>query len=110
MKYLYTKPIQRNSDIRLKKSRNYKVLVWMSVGLLILLQIYFAVQTATRGAELANLEIQQSKLAKANQGLAEQLVESSSLTKIQNQADSLGYVPSQKRIFIGGKDFFAKLP
>ncbi len=76
------------------------MLPWVSVGILIVIQIFFAIQTSTFGAELSSLEYQQSEIKKQTEELKSSLVEKSSLTTTDYKAESLGFMSPKHVVFL----------
>lgn len=66
----------------------------------VLIQIYNAISTLSLGAEIAKIEKEKKLLVEKNRELKSQLVEKSSLTKLNLAAGEKGYSPVQKTIYI----------
>ena len=72
--------------------------------------VFLTIETATSGARLAQLEQEEAALLKRNQELAEQLVKTTSLTNLAEEAEVLGFRKPSQVIYISEKEIVAKLP
>lgn len=73
---------------------------WVILGILIVTQIFFTIQTATMGAELSMLEHKSIEITKKNMELQAQLVSRSSLSESQEAAENLGYIKPMNVVFM----------
>jgi hypothetical protein len=89
---------------------NRKLLLWVEVILFVGMQVMFAIHTATSGARLAALEVEQEAITKLNQQEKEQLVVHSSLSGIEKKADELGFGEPETVLYITVEDFVAHVP
>lgn len=82
------------------------------VGFLIFLAttVFFAIEAAASGAQLSSLEKEELELTRINSELSEKILEKSSLTKIEEKADEMGFVKSEEIFYIPNQKTFAKLP
>ncbi len=79
------------------------------VGILIILQIFTAVQTSSSGAVLANLEKKELELIKQNQELSNAVIDNNSLLNIREKSEELGYSSPQETFYITDQDTVALL-
>jgi len=89
------------------KSKN---IIWLFVAAFVSLQVFYTIQTATVGAQLANLELEEKELLKSNQDLSSNLVRSSSLSELEQTADELGFNKPLKTFYVSTDEFVAQLP
>ncbi len=68
------------------------------------------IQGASTGAELLVLEEEKLSLVAKNQELSAKLVESTSLLKVGEVADDLGFSQPQETLYIIEKESVAQLP
>lgn len=73
---------------------------WSIVFTLVAAQIYLAIQISTMGAELSVLEHSQTVIARENQELELSLVKKSSLSSIEQKAESNGYSYPKKMVYL----------
>jgi hypothetical protein len=90
--------------------RNRKILIWFAVALFVILQVFFTIQTATSGAQLAALEMEEEKLLKENRLLAGKLVASTSLVDIQENTEELEFSKPENLLYVDIGEFVAKAP
>ncbi len=82
-----------------KKKKITKLIIPLFVAFIIA-TVLLTIQTATSGAKIANLENKQEELAKENRELNDRLIRMSSLTKISEEADELGFVKPSDIIYL----------
>lgn len=75
-----------------------------------LVVVFLTIETATSGAQLAQLEQEEAVLTKQNRELSDQLVKASSLTSLGEEAEVLGFKKPSQIIYITEKEAVAKLP
>ena len=100
----------RNPKIIKKASGAKKLVLWFILAGVMVVQVFFAIETATLGANLASLEEKERELAKKNQELSDELVKTTSLSAIGGMAEKLGFFKPQKAIYITGEETVAKAP
>ena len=84
-----------------KINRNKKIYIpWFVFGLVFLLTILFTIQTATSGAEFAEVESVKSNLITENKLLEGDVIKLSSLKKLEENAQELGYLKPLHIIYI----------
>lgn len=71
--------------------------------------VILGIQSAFLSNELLSIERKKDLLLKENQKLEEQIVEMSSIAKIEETAQSLGFVKPQKVIYIKETQIVAKV-
>jgi cell division protein FtsL len=89
---------------------NTKVLASMVLGLFVVFYLFLTLQTVSSGTKLDSLEKTEQDLAKQNKDLTLQLVEASSLTKLSQKAQDLGFGKPQLTVYLTQEDAVAKLP
>ncbi len=72
--------------------------------------VFLAIETATSGAQVAQLEQEEAVLTKQNRELSDQLVKASSLVTLGEEAKVLGFEKPSQVIYITEKEVVAKLP
>lgn len=82
-----------------KKKKLTKLIIPLGIAFIVV-TVYLTIQTATAGAKIANLEQKQEELAKENRELSDKLIRTSSLTKISEKADELGFVKPSDIIYL----------
>ena len=104
----------RRKKMHIKKRRfvliNRKKLTWLALAVFVVLQVFFTIQTATSGAELATLETEREQLLKENRMLAGRLVQSTSLTEIQENTGELEFSKPKNLFYVNLDEFVAKAP
>lgn len=102
----------RKRKTSLKKTqfvpKNRKPLIWFTLAIFVILQVFFTIQTATSGAQLASLETEEEKLLKENRLLAGKLVGSTSLVDIQKNTEELEFVKPTDVLYINAGEFVAR--
>ena len=83
--------------------------MWIIVFMLVVASIYITIQTATSGAELAQLERSRQELARENQRLSSRLIRMSSLTNIEVSAENEGFVEATNTVYLTEPSTFATL-
>lgn len=84
--------------------------VWILLAGFVVFNIFSTIETATTGAEIANLEEKQAVLLGENRAFSDQIVNQSSLITIETKAQEMGYAKPQNLIYIAEKEVVAKLP
>jgi len=103
--------VNRNKQKKvLLKQINKRNIIWLFIAVFVCIQVLFTIQTASIGAKLAQLEREAEDLTKNNQGLSRYLVESSSLTEMEETADELGFIKPLNTFYISMEEFVAQLP
>lgn len=83
-------------------------LVWFLAFVLLALHVFFAVQTSAMGARIAFYEEEIQNIEKENDDLSRNLINSTSLTKLSQVSDELGYQKSGNMLYIHSEESFAK--
>ncbi len=99
--------IQMSNRFTLGLTRRVIVVLLM---ILIAEQVLFAIQVATFGSKLAQLEQKRLEISKVNEDISKELIQSTSLTKIQTLSDKLGFEKSTIMWYLNSVDAVAKLP
>ena len=94
------------------KKRKTKVfpLLWIIFGIFLVSSVFFTIETATKGAQLAKLEKEEKMLTEENRQLSSQLIQLSSLTNLEAKAKDLGFSKPAKIIYISEPSGVAKVP
>jgi hypothetical protein len=87
-----------------------KKILWMTLFICTVITVFFAVEQATKGSEIAILEKEETTLSNQNKELTERLVQLSSLNGIEKKAEGIGFVKPSKLMYISEKEAVAKLP
>jgi hypothetical protein len=82
---------------------------WFFAFVLVSTQIFFAIQISTMGGELAHLEHEQISIAKENQQMQLELVQKSSLSKVIESSETLGYQEPKHIVFVESDNTVAQL-
>lgn len=91
---------QRKVDINWKQYANKRTFGWVILAVLVIVQVFFTIQTSAMGAELSMYEHRSIELLKENQELKTALVSHSSLSETQAKADELGYARPASIVFV----------
>jgi hypothetical protein len=73
---------------------------WTIFGVLVAIQIFFAIQISTFGAELSVLENQSTEILKTSQGVRTEVISKLSLTEAEDKSESLGFEKPKKVVFV----------
>lgn len=104
MRYKYQKRTKKVRPIRFEK----KNAIWLLVFMLFSLQVFFAVQTSSAGADISNIEEEVGRLQKENEELSIKLISSTSLTKLSQESEKLGFKKYENTLYLQKIDSFAK--
>jgi hypothetical protein len=99
----------------IKKKKNNlnkisKTVLWAILLICAAITVFFAVEQATRGSEIALLEKEKIVLDNQKRELTDKLVQSSSLNGAEKKAEELGFAKPSNLIYISEKEAVAKLP
>ncbi len=86
----------------MKKKRFFRLPVFavMIVFVLFVATVFFAIKSSSQGASLLVLENKAIELEAQNQDIKDKIVGSTSLTKIEKNANDLGMVKPEKFIYL----------
>ncbi len=86
----------------MKQKRFFKLPVFAGVIVFILFvaTVFFAIKSSSQGANLVVLENKAVELEAQNQEIKDKIVASTSLTKIEKNADGLGMVKPEKFMYL----------
>lgn len=87
-----------------------KVILLVSIAAFLIGTVFFAIEAATSGAEVAALEHQEALLVSENKELADQVMEFSSLSSVEGKAGELNFVKPEKVVYLNGEETIAKIP
>jgi hypothetical protein len=73
---------------------------WIFLGVLVAIQIFFAIQISTFGGELSVVESESNEIARINQGLKTEVITKLSLTDAEEKAVSMGFEKPKKVVFV----------
>ena len=94
---------QRKIEFDWKKYANKRMAGWLVLAVLVIVQVFFTIQTSAMGAELSMYEHKSIEFTKENQELKTALVNQSSLSETQTKADELGYARPSTVVFVKEK-------
>ena len=98
----------KNYDKRKWSVLNRKNIVWYFSFLILTLHIIIAVQTSSMGAKIALYEEGENRLKKENQELSMNLIDSTSLTKLDLLSGEMGFKKIENTLYLQTGDSFAK--
>jgi cell division protein FtsL len=102
---------RKNKFVQVKSDNPKRQLVfYIAVFVFVAFTVFSTIQTATNGARLANLEMQEQSLSSENRELSDECAKSSSLTNIYKKADELGYIKPQNILYANKQLPVAQLP
>lgn len=87
-----------------------KFIFWSSASFFIASYIFLTLQTVASGSKYALLEKEGKEIVKQNKELSMELMDSTSLSQINEKSERLGFVKPDKTIYIGKTETVAKLP
>lgn len=94
-------------NINITGRLNLKVFSWIVVFVLLVSNVFYVIQTSTGGANYANLEyIIESENKKKNE-LEEKLVNTSSLIKLNERSEELGFYKTENTLYIDADEVYA---
>jgi len=73
-------------------------------------QVFFAIQSSSLGMKLASLEEERLAITKQNDDISKNLIESTSLIKIQEESQKLGFARPTNMVYINPEESVARLP
>lgn len=85
---------------------NKKHLVWLFVSFFIAIQVFFTIYASTKHSQVVVLEQEKEKLSKENYKIQEELARASSLTKIEEKAQELGFKKAEDTLYVKVDDVF----
>jgi len=98
----------RKKNIKKMFSNKKGYLYWFLLGLFISLTILFTVQTAASGAQIAEIERTKNSLIIENKLLESEVIGLSSLKKIEDNAEELGFIKPLKILYVNDGQDVAK--
>lgn len=94
-----------------QKSSKKKYILYFGLFVAVLvLNVYLAILSASRGSELLAIENQTEKIVVENRDLSAQVVYETSLKDLSEKAQELGMVKPEEIIYLSGAAPVAKLP
>ena len=100
---------KKSINLRFEKSNYLKPLFWVAFLGIVSLLVFLTIELSTVGAELTNLQEQESRLEGENRFLSEEIARSNSLNSFEETAENLGFVKPEKVIYITSDEGIAKL-
>lgn len=92
----------------MKSAKNY-ILITIC-GVLAAISVFLTIETATSGAEVANLDKSVATLANQKRILEENLVKSVSLSQLSEKSAELGFVKPENLVYVSDVAPVANLP
>jgi hypothetical protein len=99
---------QKKKHFSTKKTKSFAVYCLLIV--FVSTSIYLIARNVTSGGILVELEEEEAMLTKKKDTLSHQLFEKTSLIKIQNKTEELGYTKPQDTMYIRSDDTVAAIP
>lgn len=97
---------RKNNKINIVKPAFWVIIIAMFAG-----SIFMAVDVATSGAEISNLESQVAVLSQRNRELTAEVIRYSSVSEVDTASSELGFLKPEKTIYLTPEQgIFAKLP
>ena len=91
--------------------KNYKKYILISfLGALTVSSVFMTVVTASSGAEVSNLQKEETRLADQKRYLEDTLVKTLSMNQLQEKSGSLGYQKPVNLVYVTPPEAVAKLP
>jgi hypothetical protein len=81
---------------------------WLMAFVLLGVHVFLAVQNSAMGANIAFLEEEVQTLERGNESLSMDLIDSTSLTKLGQISEELGYQKIENTLYLRVGDAFAK--
>jgi hypothetical protein len=88
-----------NNKKNIQKTKINKIPVYM-VLFLVIAQIVVSLQTVAHGSELSILEGEREQIQSENKEFNAQIIESSSLTKLNQRSEELGFADPSKTLYL----------
>jgi len=87
---------------------NKGIFVWGLLFVFCAIQVYFTIYVSALGADLQTLEKKEAQVSEENKILRSQLIESTSLAKVSEKSEDMGFAKSKETVFLSGDDFVAQ--
>ncbi len=94
----------------MKKNKKIQFVLVPTLALFVVAIVFFTIEVSTLGAQLAELENEETRLIKEKQELSVQLIDASSLSEIGEKAEDLGFKKPANIVYISEEEAVAKLP
>ncbi len=105
----FSKGIKFSKKGTVKKSEPGNI-HYIALAAIAAVSVFFTIQTSAYGATLAALERQALDLTEENELLQSQIVQSSSLSSINEMTEDLGFIKPTKVLYITDEETVAKVP
>lgn len=89
-----------------KRSHPKRFLLWIFLGVEIVLQVFFTVSRITSGSRIKELEKKINTFGERNSFLENELLKSSSLLKLEESAETLGFIKPKDRLYVRADESF----
>jgi len=90
--------------------KNKRYILLSFVLMFVIGTIYYAIQTTSQGLELSKLKESEVELVQLNEDLVNKIANSTSLTRVSEDAEKLGFDKPAKIIYLSSFKSVAKLP
>ncbi len=77
---------------------------------LLVLGVYYIIESVSLGAELAKIQREERKLVEENRDLSDSLIGSSSLSSFEKKTEELGFLKPESVVYLKGETQVANLP
>ena len=91
---------RKNIKAPRKFSFNKKKVTFLIAGIFMTAQIYFMIDIVSSGAKLSVLEEQEKELASSIQSLNSEFISNSSLRKLDEKAEELGFIKTSETVYL----------
>lgn len=100
--------IKKNNRISIKGFKNYILIA--VCGLLVVTSVFVTIETATSGAEVANLDKTTVELTNQKRILEESLIKGISMSQLEEKSAELGFVKPENLVYVSTVAPVANLP
>lgn len=104
------KNVQQKNKINFNLKRLKTYVLGGTCGCLAITSVFLTIESATSGAEIANLQKKESTLLTQQQSLQESLVQALSINSLQEKSNELGFTKIGTLVYITGAESVARLP
>lgn len=74
--------------------------IWVMIGFFLAAQVFFTIQTSSAGATLSHLEEKAENLRDENKRISQELVVSTSLSKLGERSEEMGFSKSGEIVYL----------
>jgi hypothetical protein len=91
--------------------KNFRIhILGVVCGLLAIVSIFMTIESATSGAEVANIQKQEIALLDQKEELQNTLVQNLSTNSLQDKGNQLGFTKVDNLVYVSGGETVARLP